>query len=121
MVTRITGFPTIMLRCTRAPPSYSQLEPEPRFPPLIVLQYDTDVAARGNSPMNEEHDWKTASRKGIGRAGDVQVQALELALLECLYWDDIVGETEQLFFVTLAPGLRTDGPSKRQFQGKLQE
>ena len=49
-VTSMMGFPTIMLLCTRAPPSYSQLDPEPRFPPLLKLEYNMRNAGFGTYP-----------------------------------------------------------------------
>lgn len=66
--------------------------------------------------MNEKHDWQATPRKGASRAGDVQVQALELVLFEGLRGDDVFGEPEQLCFIVLALGLRTDGSAERQFQ-----
>ena len=64
--------------------------------------------------MNEEHDRQEAARKRVRGAGDVQVQALVLVLLECLHRDDVLGETEQVFLESLARRLRADGSAKRE-------
>ena len=64
--------------------------------------------------MEVEHDREMAAGKSIGRAGDVQVQTLELVLLERLLRDNVFGQAEELLFVALGLGLRTDGAAGRQ-------
>lgn len=57
--------------------------------------------------MDEEHDRESRTGKGASGAGDVQVQALELVLLEgsALLGNDVWGETEQFLLVACRRGL----------------
>lgn len=65
--------------------------------------------------MDIEHDRETTAGECIGRAGDVQVQALELVLVESLLRNYIFGQTKELLFVPLDVVLRTDGAARGQY------
>ena len=115
MVTNTTGFPVSTLFLTIEPPSYNQLEPDPRFPPLKRQMTRVSNAYRHNKlkpqthlPVNPEHDRKVRAGGGVSRTGDVEIEAFELVMFVNGLGEEFFRErnTKKLFLEVVELGLR---------------
>ena len=110
-VTIITGLLASILFWTKAPPSCSQLAPEPRVQPLTkFMTSDRGMHTEGMiyEPMDPDHDRQARVVVCMGRACDVEVQTLKLILGQELFGELALDDPEQLTLEADVPQLRAD-------------
>jgi hypothetical protein len=97
-VTIMTGLPASILFWTKAPPSCSQLAPEPRDQPLTTFMTSDQVGKSEtiHKPVNPDHDRQTRILVYMGRACDVEIQTLKLVLGQELFGEFALDDSEQL-------------------------
>lgn len=108
-VTIITGLSASILFWTKAPPSCSQLAPDPRDQPLTGFM----TSDRGRQseemiykPVEPDHDRQTRILVCMCRTCDVEVQTFELILGQELFGKLVLDDPEQLALKADASQLR---------------
>jgi hypothetical protein len=95
-VITITGLSASILVWTKAPPSCSQLAPDPRVQPLTrFMTSDRSRQSEGMiyGPMDPDHDRQTRLLVRMCGTCDVEVQTLELVLGQELFGELILDDS----------------------------